>query len=68
MSAALAGYLAITQLAQHLDLTLPDDIAGADLYGADLSGANLSRADLYGARHNSRTTWPAGFAPTEQAP
>jgi hypothetical protein len=27
MSAALAGYLAITQLAQHLDLTLPDDIA-----------------------------------------
>ncbi len=39
------------------------DLYGADLYGADLSGANLSRADLYGARHNSRTTWPTGFTP-----
>ena len=26
MTAALAGYLAITQLAQHLDLTLPTSI------------------------------------------
>ena len=27
MSAALAGYLAVTQIAARLDLTLPDDIA-----------------------------------------
>ena len=30
MSAALAGYLAVAQLAQHLDLALPDDIAAGE--------------------------------------
>jgi hypothetical protein len=27
---ALAGYLAVAQLAQHLDLALPDDIAAGE--------------------------------------
>jgi hypothetical protein len=30
MTTALAGYLAIGQIAQHLDLTLPDDIAAGE--------------------------------------
>ena len=33
-----------------------------------LSGADLSWANLSGAAHDRWTTWPAGFAPTEQAP
>jgi hypothetical protein len=44
------------------------DLSYADLRGADLRYADLRYADLSRARHNSRTTWPTGFAPTEQAP
>ena len=44
------------------------DLSRANLSRADLSGANLYGADLSRARHNSRTTWPTGFTPTEHAP
>ena len=36
MSAALAGYLAVTQIAARLDLTLPDDIKTLDKWAPTL--------------------------------
>jgi hypothetical protein len=54
MSAALAGYLAITQLAQHLDLTLPDDIAA----GCHVTlGVRSVRPDGR-SNHDSSFRWP----------
>jgi hypothetical protein len=44
------------------------DLSGANLSGANLRGADLSGANLSGAAHDRWTTWPTGFAPTEQAP
>lgn len=39
------------------------NLSGANLQCADLSGANLSGITLTGAKHNSDTVWPIGFAP-----
>ena len=54
MSAALAGYLAITQLAQHLDLTLPDDIAAGQHVTL---GVRSVRPDGR-SNHNPTFRWP----------
>ena len=54
MSAALAGYLAVTQLAQHLDLTLPDDIAAGQHVTL---GVRSVRPDGR-SNHNPTFRWP----------
>ena len=61
MSAALAGYLAITQLAQHLDLTLPDDIAA----GCHVTlGVRAVRPDGRSNHDSSfRWPWPGSWTP-----
>jgi hypothetical protein len=61
MSAALAGYLAIGQIAQHLDLTLPDDIAAGEPVTL---GIRSVRPD--GRSHHDtsfRWPWPGNWTP-----
>ena len=54
MSAALAGYLAVTQIAARLDLTLPDDIAA----GCHVTlGVRAVRPDGR-SNHDSSFRWP----------
>ncbi len=54
MSAALAGYLAVTQIAARLDLTLPDDIAA----GCHVTlGVRSVRPDGR-SNHDSSFRWP----------
>ena len=61
MSAALAGYLAITQLAQHLDLTLPDDIAAGQHVTL---GVRSVRPDGRSNHDSSfRWPWPGSWTP-----
>ena len=61
MSAVLAGYLAITQLAQHLDMTLPDDIAA----GEDVTlGVRSVRPDGRSSHDPLfRWPWPGNWTP-----
>ncbi|MBK9296760.1 MAG: pentapeptide repeat-containing protein [Candidatus Microthrix sp.] len=61
MTAALAGYLAITQLAQHLDLTLPTSIADGEHVTL---GVRSVRPD--GRSHHDRSfrwPWPGNWTP-----
>jgi hypothetical protein len=61
MSAALAGYLAVTQIAARLDLTLPDDIAA----GCHVTlGVRSVRPDGR-SNHNPtfRWPWPGNWTP-----
>ena len=61
MSAALAGYLAVAQLAQHLDLALPDDIAAGEHVTL---GVRSVRPD--GRSHHDRSfrwPWPGNWTP-----
>lgn len=60
---------------RHADLRGADltraDLSRADLRGADLCGVNFTDADLDavvldGARHDTRTRWPAGFSPPDR--
>ena len=58
---ALAGYLAVAQLAQHLDLTLPDDIAAGEPVTL---GIRSVRPD--GRSHHDpsfRWPWPGNWTP-----
>ena len=61
MSAALAGYLAVTQIAEHLDLSLPDDIAAGQHVTL---GVRSVRPD--GRSHHDpsfRWPWPGNWTP-----
>ena len=61
MTTALAGYLAVAQLAQHLDLALPDDIAAGDHVTL---GVRSVRPD--GRSHHDRSfrwPWPGNWTP-----
>ena len=61
MTTALAGYLAIGQIAQHLDLTLPDDIAAGEHVTL---GVRSVRPD--GRSHHDpsfRWPWPGNWTP-----
>ena len=61
MSAALAGYLAVTQIAEHLDLSLPDDIAAGQHVTL---GVRSVRPD--GRSHHDRSfrwPWPGNWTP-----
>ena len=61
MTTALAGYLAIGQIAQHLDLTLPDDIAAGEHVTL---GVRSVRPD--GRSHHDRSfrwPWPGNWTP-----
>ena len=61
MTTALAGYLAIGQIAQHLDLTLPDDIAAGEPVTL---GIRSVRPD--GRSHHNRSfrwPWPGNWTP-----
>jgi hypothetical protein len=61
MTTALAGYLAIGQIAQHLDLTLPDDIAAGEPVTL---GIRSVRPD--GRSHHDRSfrwPWPGNWTP-----
>ena len=61
MSAALAGYLAVTQIAARLDLTLPDDIAAGEHVTL---GVRSVRPD--GRSHHDRSfrwPWPGNWTP-----
>ncbi len=61
MTTALAGYLAIGQIAQHLDLTLPDDIAAGEPVTL---GIRSVRPD--GRSHHDpsfRWPWPGHWTP-----
>ena len=61
MTTALAGYLAIGQIAQHLDLTLPDDIAAGEPVTL---GIRSVRPD--GRSHHDpsfRWPWPGNWTP-----
>ena len=61
MSAALAGYLAVTQIAEHLDLSLPDDIAAGEHVTL---GVRSVRPD--GRSHHDRSfrwPWPGNWTP-----
>ena len=61
MTTALAGYLAIGQIAQHLDLTLPDDIAAGQHVTL---GVRSVRPD--GRSHHDpsfRWPWPGNWTP-----
>ena len=58
---ALAGYLAVAQLAQHLDLALPDDIAAGEHVTL---GVRSVRPD--GRSHHDRSfrwPWPGNWTP-----
>ena len=58
---ALAGYLAVAQLAQHLDLALPDDIAAGEPVTL---GIRSVRPD--GRSHHDpsfRWPWPGNWTP-----
>ena len=61
MSAALAGYLAVTQIAARLDLTLPDDIAA----GCHVTlGVRAVRPDGRSNHDPSfRWPWPGSWTP-----
>ena len=61
MSAALAGYLAVTQIAARLDLTLPDDIAA----GCHVTlGVRAVRPDGRSSHDPSfRWPWPGNWTP-----
>ena len=61
MTTALAGYLAIGQIAQHLDLALPDDIAAGEHVTL---GVRSVRPD--GRSHHDRSfrwPWPGNWTP-----
>ena len=61
MTTALAGYLAIGQIAEHLDLTLPDDIAAGQHVTL---GVRSVRPD--GRSHHDpsfRWPWPGNWTP-----
>ena len=61
MTAALAGYLAITQLAQHLDLTLPTSIADGEHVTL---GVRSVRPDGRSNHDRSfRWPWPGNWTP-----
>ena len=61
MTAALAGYLAITQLAQHLDLTLPTSIADGEHVTL---GVRSVRPDGRSNHDPSfRWPWPGNWTP-----
>ena len=65
MTTALAGYLAIGQIAQHLDLTLPDDIAAGEPVTL---GIRSVRPD--GRSHHDpsfRWPWPGNWTPRVDA-
>ena len=65
MSAALAGYLAVTQIAEHLDLSLPDDIAAGQHVTL---GVRSVRPD--GRSHHDpsfRWPWPGNWTPRVDA-
>jgi hypothetical protein len=61
MTTALAGYLAIGQIAQHLDLTLPDDIAAGEPVTL---GIRSVRPDGRSSHDPSfRWPWPGNWTP-----
>ena len=61
MSAALAGYLAVTQIAEHLDLALPDDIAAGEHVTL---GVRSVRPDGRSSHDPSfRWPWPGNWTP-----
>jgi len=61
MSAALAGYLAVTQIAARLDLTLPDDIAAGEHVTL---GVRSVRPDGRSNHDSSfRWPWPGSWTP-----
>ena len=61
MSAALAGYLAVTQIAEHLDLSLPDDIAAGQHVTL---GVRAVRPDGRSNHDSSfRWPWPGSWTP-----
>ena len=61
MTTALAGYLAIGQIAQHLDLTLPDDIAAGEPVTL---GIRSVRPDGRSNHDSSfRWPWPGSWTP-----
>ena len=61
MTTALAGYLAIGQIAQHLDLTLPDDIAAGEHVTL---GVRSVRPDGRSSHDPSfRWPWPGNWTP-----
>ena len=65
MTAALAGYLAITQLAQHLDLTLPTSIADGEHVTL---GVRSVRPDGRSNHDPSfRWPWPGNWTPRVDA-
>ena len=61
MTTALAGYLAVAQLAQHLDLALPDDIAAGEHVTL---GVRSVRPDGRSSHDPSfRWPWPGNWTP-----
>ncbi len=61
MSAALAGYLAITQLAEHLDLSLPDDIAAGQHVTLGVRSVRPDGRSHYDP--SFRWPWPGNWTP-----
>jgi hypothetical protein len=61
MTTALAGYLAIGQIAQHLDLTLPDDIAAGEPVTLGIRSVRPDGRSHYDP--SSRWPWPGNWTP-----
>ena len=61
MTAALAGYLAITQLAQHLDLTLPTSIADGEHVTLGVRSVRPDGRSNYDP--SFRWPWPGSWTP-----
>ncbi len=65
MTAALAGYLAITQLAQHLDLTLPTSIADGEHVTLGVRSVRPDGRSNYDP--SFRWPWPGNWTPRVDA-
>ena len=61
MTTALAGYLAIGQIAQHLDLTLPDDIAAGEPVTLGIRSVRPDGRSHYDT--SFRWPWPGNWTP-----
>ena len=61
MTTALAGYLAIGQIAQHLDLALPDDIAAGEPVTLGIRSVRPDGRSHYDT--SFRWPWPGNWTP-----
>jgi hypothetical protein len=61
MTTALAGYLAIGQIAQHLDITLPDDIAAGEPVTLGIRSVRPDGRSHYDT--SFRWPWPGNWTP-----